>query len=73
MMFLTDKLKVVFFSFLDVGFSQKFRQIVFIRVKKLSNTIIFIRSRHIKGEMASLLVDARRSKTPLLKLPILQV
>ena len=72
MMFLTDKLKVVFFSFLDVGFSQKFRQIVFIRVKKLSNTI-FIQSRHMKGEMASLLVDARRSKTPLLKLPILQV
>ena len=36
----------------------------------LKNTHLVV-SRHIKGENASLPVDARRSKTFLLKLPIL--
>ena len=36
----------------------------------LSNTN-FISSRHIKKEKALLPVDVRRSKTPLLKLPVL--
>ena len=56
------------FPFLDDGIAQIFSQIVSIRVKKLCNTN-FISSRHIKRENASLPVDVRRSKTPLLKLP----
>ena len=58
------------FSFLDDGFAQIFSQIVSIRVKKLSKTN-FISSRHIKKEKALVPVDVRRSKTPLLKLPVL--
>ena len=58
------------FLFLNDGFAQSFSQIVSTRVKKLSNTI-FKSSRHIKGEKASLPVYVRRSKTPLLKLPII--
>ena len=55
------------FSFLNGGFAQIFSQIAFITVKKLRNTN-FISSRHVKRENASLPVDVRRSKTPLLKL-----
>ena len=57
------------FSFFDGGFAQIFSQIASITVKKLRNTN-FISSRHVKRENTSLLVDVRRSKTPLLKLPI---
>ena len=59
--------EVAVFHFWTMVLPKIFNQIVSIRVKKLSNTI-FISSRHIKGEKASLLVDVRRSKTPLLKL-----
>ena len=56
-----------FFSFSDDGFAQFFSQIVSVRVKKLSNTN-FILSGLVKREKASLLVDVRRSKKPLLSL-----
>jgi len=56
------------FSFFDGGFAQIFSQIASITVKKLRNTN-FVSSRHVKRENASLPVDVRRSKTPLLKLP----
>ena len=55
------------FLFLNDCFAQIFSQIVTIIVKKLSNTN-FISSSHIKRERASLPVDVRGSKTPLLKL-----
>ena len=58
------------FSFFDSGFAQIFSQIASITVKKLRNTN-FISSRHVKRENTSLPVDVRRSKTSLLKLPIL--
>ena len=58
------------FSFFDGGFEQIFSQIAFITVKKLRNTN-FISSRHVKRENTSLPVDVRRSKTSLLKLPML--
>ena len=58
------------FSFFDGGFAQIFSQIASITVKKLRNTN-FISSRHVKRENTSLPVDVRRSKTSLLKLPIL--
>ena len=45
-------------------------QIVSIRVKTLSNTNL-VGSWHIKREKSSLRVDVRRSKTSLLKFPIL--
>ena len=51
------------FPFIGSGFL--FRQIVSIRVKKLSNTNL-VASRHIKREKGSLPVDVRRSKTLLL-------
>ena len=57
------------FWFFDGGFAQIFSQIASITVKKLRNTN-FISSRHVKRENTSLPVDVRRSKTPLLKLPI---
>ena len=57
------------FSFFDGGFAQIFSQIASITVKKLRNTN-FISSRHVKRENTSLPVDVRRSKTSLLKLPI---
>ena len=44
-------------------------QIASITVKKLRNTN-FISSRHVRRENTSLPVDVRRSKTLLLKLPI---
>ena len=43
-------------------------QIVYVRVKSLSNTDL-VSSRHLKREKGSLPVDVRRSKTSLLKLP----
>ena len=58
------------FSFFDGGFAQICSQIASITVKKLRNTN-FISSRHVKRENTSLPVDVRRSKTSLLKLPIL--
>ena len=58
------------FSFFDGGFAQIFSQIASITVKKLRNTN-FKSSRHVKRENASLPVDVRRSKTSLLKLPII--
>ena len=60
------------FSFFDGGFTQIFSQIASITVKKLRNTN-FISSRHVKGENTSLPVDVRRSKTSLLKLPIIWI
>ena len=57
------------FSFFDGAFAQIFSQIASIIVKKLRNTN-FISSRHVKRENTSLPVDVRRSKTSLLKLPI---
>ena len=56
------------FAFLDGGFSQILGQIVFVRVKTLSNTNL-VALRHFKKEKASFPVDVRRSKTSLLKLP----
>ena len=58
------------FSFFDGGFAQIFSQIASITVKKRRNTNL-ISSRHVKRENTSLPVDVRRSKTSLLKLPIL--
>ena len=57
------------FSLFDGGFAQIFSQIGSITVKKLRNTNC-ISSRHVKRENTSLPVDVRRSKTSLLKLPI---
>ena len=57
------------FSFFDGSFAQIFSQIASITVKKLRNTN-FISSRHVKRENTSLPIDERRSKTSLLKLPI---
>ena len=70
-MFLSDarQPEVAFFHFFDGGFAQIFSQIASITVKKLRNTN-FISSRHVKRENTSLPVDVRRSKTSLLKLPI---
>ena len=56
-----------FFSLSDDGFAQIFSQIVSVRVKKVSNTN-FISSRLVNREKASLPVDVRRSKKPLLSL-----
>ena len=58
-----------FFTLLSGGFAQIFSQIVSIRANKLSNTN-FVSSRHVTREKASLPVDVRRSKTSLLKLPL---
>ena len=58
-----------FFTFLSGGFAQIFSQIVSIRANKLSNTN-FVSSRHVTRGKASLPVDVRRSKTSLLKLPL---
>ena len=49
-------------------FIQIFGQIVSIRATKFSNTNLE-ESRHFKREKKSVLVDMRRSKAPLLKLP----
>ena len=60
------------FASLGSGLVQTLGQIVFIREKKLSNTNL-LESRHIKEKKASLPVDVRRSKTSLLKLPVVVV
>ena len=57
------------FAFLGGGFSYTFEQIVFVRVKRLSITNL-VALRYFKKEKASLPVDVRRSKTSLLRLPI---
>ena len=56
------------FASLGSGLVETLGQIVFKREKKPSNTSL-LASRHIKREKASLLVDVRRSKTSLLKVP----
>ena len=58
------------FELLGRDFEQIIGQIVSIRVKKFSNTNL-VASWHIKREKDLLLVDVRRSKTSLLKLPII--
>ena len=58
------------FALLSRNFDHIFGQIVSIRVKTLSNTNM-VASRLIKREKGSLPVDVRRSKTSLLKLPIM--
>ena len=58
-----------FFVLLRHDFEQMFGQIFSIRVKTLSNTNL-LPSRHIIIEKGPLPVDARLSKTSLLKLPI---
>ena len=50
---------------------QIFGQIIFMREKTLKNTNLVV-SRHIKRENGSLPVDVHRSKTFLLKLPIVK-
>ena len=57
------------FASLGSGLVETLGEIVFKREKKLSNTSL-LASRNIKKEKASLLVDVRRSKTSLLKVPI---
>ena len=58
------------FAALGCSLVETLRQIVFIGEKKLSNTNLVV-SRHIKREKTSLPADVRRSKTSLLKLPII--
>ena len=53
------------FSFMDIALAQIFGQIVSMRVKTLSNSNLAASS-HIIKEKASLPVDLRRSKAPLL-------
>ena len=60
-----------FFSFLDSGFAHFLGQLVSIIVKTLRNTNLGA-SRCFKMKKTSLPVDVRRSKTPLLKLPIVE-
>ena len=57
------------FALLSRNFEQILGQIVSLRVNILSNTNLIV-PRHIKREKSSLLIDERRSKTSLLKLPI---
>ena len=57
------------FALLSRDFEQIFGQIVSVRFKTLGNTNM-VASRLIKREKGSLPVDVRRSKTSLLKLPI---
>ena len=58
------------FALLSRDFKQMFAEIVSIRVKTLNNTNL-VASRQFKIENGSLPVDVRRSKTSLLKLPII--
>ena len=60
------------FSFLDSGFAHFLGQLVSIIVKTLRNTNLGA-SRCFKMKKTSLPVDVRRSKTPLLKLPIVEI
>ena len=61
--------EVVFFSFLDSGFAHFLGQLVSIIVKTLRNTNL-VATRCFKMKKTSIPVDVRRSKTPLLKLPV---
>ena len=58
------------FALFSLDFEQIFEQNVSLRVKTLSNTNL-VASRYIKREKHSLPVDVRRSKTSLVKLPII--
>ena len=58
------------FALLSRDFEQIFGQIVSVRIKTLGN-INTVASRLIKRGKGSLPVDVRRSKTSLLKLPIM--
>ena len=58
------------FEFYGRDFEQILGQIVSVRVKTLSN-INLVASRHINREKGSLPIEVRRSKTSLLKLPII--
>ena len=55
--------------FLGGGFAKIFKQIVSIRVMKLSNTNL-VALRNIKRNKVTLLVDVHRTKMSLFKLPI---
>ena len=57
------------FASLGSGLVETLGKIVLIREKKLSNTTL-LASTHMKREKVSLLLEVRRSKTSLLKLPI---
>ena len=57
------------FALLSCDFEQTFGHTVSIIVETLSNTNLVV-SKHIKREKSSLPVDVRRSKTLVLKLPI---
>ena len=59
------------FSFLGSGFGQIFGQIVSTRIRTLNNTNL-VASRLFIREKASLPLDLRRSKTPLVKFPFLK-
>ena len=61
--------EVVFSSFLDSGFAHFLGQLVSIIVKTLRNTNL-VATRCFKMKKTSIPVDVRRSKTPLLKLPV---
>ena len=58
------------FEFYGRDFEQILGQIVSVRVKTLSN-INLVASRHINREKGLLPIEVRRSKTSLLKLPII--
>ena len=60
---------MVFSSFLDSGFAHFLGQVVSIIVKTLRNTNL-LATRCFKMKKTSIPVDVRRSKTPLLKLPV---
>ena len=60
------------FALLSHDFEQIFGQIVSIRIKTLGNKNT-VASRLIKREKGLLPVDVRRSKTSLLKLPIIRL
>ena len=60
------------FALLSRDFKQIFGQIVSIRIKTLGNTNM-VASRLIERGKGSLPVDVRRSKTSLLKLPIVSI
>ena len=58
------------FEFYGRDFEQILGQIVSVRVKTLSNTDL-VAKRHINSEKGLLPIDVGRSKTSLLKLPII--
>jgi len=58
------------FALLLRDFEQIFGQIVSLRVKSQRSNTNLVASRRLKRQKDSLMVDVRRSKTSLLKLPI---